>query len=221
MWRYITFLVLFLVLTMSFAQSPSKKMLELQKICLDLRNNIGSEQVIYNTTTRYQRFMKENTFSSDFTRFKREWISGKNNIITKTKVSHMFFIPQYFTNLLETPDGLFDKHVELLAEWKQLTSHRGRAASGYVFCQDNMILCQGKSVTFELTIPKGPFDIMAIAEPNAFMTMKIQNCSSGQYYISEKDVTVHKWFKFEKSTKLRVTIENVSRKNASIALFCF
>ena len=123
--------------------------------------------------------------------------------------------------LLETSDGLFDKHEELLAEWRELISYNSRAISGYIFYQDNIIIRKGKSITFELTIPKGPFDIMAIAEPNAFLTLRIQDCSSGQFYITEKDVTAHKWFSFEKPTKLRITIENTSRKNASIALFCF
>lgn len=219
--RYLILFALLPAIVMSFAQSPSKKMLELQKICLDLRNNIGSEQVISNATKRYQRFMRENDFSSDFKKFEREWVSGKENIITNSKGSHVFFIPQYFTKLLETPDALFDKHEELLAEWKQITSLSNRASSGYVFCQDNIILRQGKSITFELTIPKGPFDIMVVAEPNAFITMRIQDCSSGKYYTTEKDVTAHKWFNFEEASKLKVTIENSSRKNASIALFCF
>lgn len=219
--RNLLLLALIPAMIISFAQSPSKKMLELHKICLDLRNNIGSEQVISSATKRYQRFMRENTFSSDFTYFEREWVSGKENIITNSKGSHVLFIPQYFTKLLETPDALFDKHEELLAEWEQLTSNSGRASSGYVFCQDNIILRQGKSITFELTIPKGPFDIMTIAEPNAFITMRIHDCSSGTYYTTEKDVAAHKWFNFEEPTKLKVTIENASRKNASIALFCF
>lgn len=219
--RYLLLFVLLPAMAFSLAQSPSKKMIELQKICLDLRNNIGSEQVVSSAIKQYQRFMIENAFSSDFSQFNREWISGSDNMLTETKESHVFFIPEYFTKLLETSDGLFDKHEELLAEWRELISYNSRAISGYIFYQDNIIIRKGKSITFELTIPKGPFDIMAIAEPNAFLTLRIQDCSSGQFYITEKDVTAHKWFNFEKTTKLRITIENTSRKNASIALFCF
>ena len=77
-------LLLFIFLgtfSLDFAQTPSKKMSELKEICLDLRNNIGNEQIIFQTTNRYDRFMKENVFTSDYTPLKKKMLSGEENII--------------------------------------------------------------------------------------------------------------------------------------------
>lgn len=209
------------VFSFGYTQTPSKKMTELQKICLDLRNNIGNEQIIFQATNRYERFMKENIFTSDYSPLNKEMLSGEENIINDITGKHIIFIPQYFRALLEKRDGLFDKYEELLEEWKTFTQQSARAATGYMFRQENLIIRKGASITFELTVPKGYFDIMAVAETNAFLSMRIQNQSTGQYYITEKDASAHKYFKFDSSTVLKVTIENVSQKNASIALFCF
>lgn len=207
-----------------YAQTPSKKMTELRDICLNLRNNIGNEQVIFQTTNRYERFMRENTFTSDYTPLNKKVFSGEENIINDSTGKHIVFIPQYFRARLEKIDGLFDKYEELLEEWERIINEKARSAKGgegYMFRQENFILRRGTSVTFELSLPKGPFDIMAVAEPNAFLTMRIQDLSSGQNFITEKDASAHKWFDFKNSTKLKVTIENVSQKDASMALFCF
>lgn len=217
-------LLLFIFLgtfSLDFAQTPSKKMSELKEICLDLRNNIGNEQIIFQTTNRYDRFMKENVFTSDYTPLKKKMLSGEENIINDVTGKHIFFIPQYFRSLLEKKDGLFDKYEELLEEWETLTQQSARSATGYMFRQENLIIRKGASITVELTVPKGHFDIMAVAETNAYLSMRIQDQSTGQYYITEKDASAHKYFKFDSSTVLKVTIENVSQKDASIALFCF
>ena len=217
-------LLLFIFLgtfSLGFAQTPSKKMSELKEICLALRNNIGNEQIIFQTTNRYDRFMKENVFTSDYTPLNKKILSGEENIINDVTGKHIFFIPQYFRALLEKRDGLFDKYEELLEEWETFTQQSARAATGYMFRQENLIIRKGESVTFELTVPKGYFDIMAVAETNAFLSMRIQDQSTEQYYITEKETSAHKYFKFDSPTVLKVTIENVSQKDASIALFCF
>lgn len=219
--RLILLLISLGAFSFGYTQTPSKKMTELQKICLDLRNNIGNEQIIFQATNRYERFMKENIFTSDYSPLNKKILSREENIINDSIGKHIIFIPQYFRALLEKRDGLFDKYEELLEEWESLTKQSARAGTGYIFRQENFILRKGSSITFELTVPKGYFDIMAVAETNAFLSMRIQNQSTGQYYITEKDVSVHKYFKFDSSTVLKVTIENVSQKNASIALFCF
>lgn len=212
------------ILGIGYAQTPSPKMKELQEICLKLRNNLGNEQIIYQTTSRYERFMRENLFTSDFAPLKKKMLSRKECIVEDNSGGHILFIPQYFRELLENPDNLFGMYEELLAEWDSITKERARSAkggAGYIFRQDNLILCKGTSITFELTVPKGPFDIMAVAEPNAFLAMEIQNLSTDQFYTTEKVASGHKWFEFDVATTLKVTIKNVSQKDASIALFCF
>lgn len=209
------------ILGIGYAQTPSKKMKELQEICLRLRDNIGNEQIIYQTTNRYERFMRENLFTSDFTPLNRKVLSGEESIAEDNSDEHILFIPQYYRALLEEPDGLFDKHEEFLAEWDSITKEKARSEAGYVFRQENLILREGTSITFELTVPEGPFDIMAVAEPNAFLAMEIQNMSTRRFYTTEKVASGHKWFEFDATTTLEVTIRNVSQKDASIALFCF
>lgn len=222
--RFLLFILLIGIFNPCYCQTPSKKMQELQDICLQLRDNLGSEQIINQTTNRYERFMRENLFTSDFTPLNIKVLSGEENIIVDSSDKHILFIPQYFRALLVKKDRLFDKHEELLAEWDSITQERTRSAkssAGYIFRQKNMILRMGTSITFEITIPKGPFDIMVVAEPNAFITMEIQNLSTKQYYTTEKATSSHKWFEFNAPTILKVKIENVSQKDASIALFCF
>lgn len=213
--------VFFVFFGMGHAQTPSKKMMELKEICLTLRNNMGSEEIVTYMTRRYEDFMTKNSFTSDFSPLKMAYVSGSENIVKADKSEHVIFIPQYFKALLEEKDSLFKKYEEILSEWERMIKEGARSARGYIFRQENLVLQKGTSLTFELTIPKGPFDIMAIAEPNAFLTMKIQNLTTGQYYIVEKDASAHKWFEFDSPTVLRVTIENASQKDASIALFCF
>lgn len=222
--KILLFIALIGMLGVGYAQTPSKKMKELQEICLRLRDNLGNEQIIYQTTNRYERFMRENLFTPDFTPLKREVLSGKENIVEDNSGGHILFIPRYFRELLVDPDGVFNKHEELLAEWDSITIERVRSAksgAGYIFRQENLILREGTSITFELTVSEGPFDIMAVAEPNAFLTMEIQNLSTGRFYTTERGTSGHKWFEFDAPTTLNVTIKNVSQKDASIALFCF
>ena len=222
--KILLFIAFISILGIGYAQTPSKKMKELQEICLILRNNLGCEQIIYQTTNRYERFMRENLFTSDFGPLKKKVLLGIENVVENDSTEHIFFIPQYFRALLEQKDGLFDKHEELLVEWERITKERARSAkcgTGYIFRQENLILREGTSMSFELTVPQGPFDIMVIAEPNAFLTMEIQNLSTGQFYTTEKVASEHKWFNFDVTTTLEVTLENGSQKHASIALFCF
>lgn len=210
--------------SLGYAQTPSKRMTELREICLILRNNIGKDLELFKATNRYDRFMRENIFTSDYTPLNKKILFGEENLINDSIGKHIVFIPQYFRTLLEKTDGPFDKYEELLEEWERIINEKARSAKGgegYMFRQENFILRRGTSITFELTLPKGPFDIMAVAEPNAFLTMRIQDLSTGQYYIAEKDASAHKWFDFNNSTKVKVTIENVSQKDASMALFCF
>lgn len=212
------------ILGIGYAQTPSKKMKELQEICLRLRDNLGNEQIIYQTTSRYERFMRENLFTSDFSPLKKKVVSGNGSVIEDSLGEHILFLPQYFRILLEDSDGLFDKHEELLAEWDSITCVRARSAKSgaeYIFRQENLILRKGTSITFELTVPEGPFDIMAVAEPNAFLTMEILNLSTGRFYTTERVASGHKWFEFDAPTTIKATIKNASYKDASIALFCF
>lgn len=213
--------VFFSFFSMGYAQTPSKKMMELKEICLTLRNNMGSEQVITHMTKCYEDFMTRNNFTSDFLPLKMTYISGEENIVKNGEGKHVIYIPQYFKALAEEKDGIFNKYEEILSEWERIIKDGARSAKGYIFRQENLILQKGTSLIFELTVPKGPFDIMAIAEPNAFLTMKIQNLTTDQYYIAEKDASAHRWFEFDSPTVLRVTIENASQKDASMALFCF
>ena len=199
---------------------------ELRNICLTLRNNMGSEHVISQTIERYEQFMEDYPFSTRSLPLDETGriISGKN-IIENENIDmdkHVVFTPQYFDALLLKQDALLEKYENLLDEIVVVGNVRGAPAMGErIIRQNNLLLYRDSTITFEMTIPKGTFEILAITEPNAFLTMRILNQSTGQYYVAEKEESVYKWFEFEDYTPLRIIIENVSRKDASIALFHF
>lgn len=206
------------------SQTPSKKMMELEGICLTLRDGIGSERSVTQGYKRLDNFQKQNLFTFDSSELKL--ISGVESVVSID--NHVIFIPQYFKKLLETKDGVFMKGEELLNEWNALHNDTKRQLGSY-FRQHNFAMRRNSSVTYEISVEKGPLDILVVAEPNASVSMKIYDATNKVHLNNQDDLVDEKTGKpsrrktmqFDKPVKLHVSIYNTSLKDASMALFWF
>lgn len=214
-------LILLLMALSVCAGAQSKKMMQLRDICLDLRNNIGSEHIISQSTGKLKRFHNENVFQFGLKNMKCRIVKGEDNLVDVN--GHILFIPDYFDALLKN-GGNFLKLEELIKELEQM--ERPSRGVGYSFCQHNFAIKKNSSITFEMDVITDIIDIMAIAEPNASITMNIYDVKSKKYY-NDTDSDrrgkecVHKCLELSQKTKLQITIFNRSAKDAAIALFSF
>jgi hypothetical protein len=220
----IIFASIFILNVNAYAQTPSKKMMELEKICLSLRNGMGSERSVTQGYHRLEGFQKRNSFV--YSESDVELISGDEYKVPLD--GHMIYIPQYFKTLLETKDGVFKKGEELLDEWNEL--HKaGNKGLGNCFRQHHFAIKANSSMTFRINVPKGLLDLLVVAEPNAFVTMKVYDATSNVHLITQEDLieektgkpSRRKTMKLDRKTCLNVTVSNVSSKDASMALFWF
>lgn len=203
------------------AGAQSKKMMQLKDICLDLRNNIGSEHIISQSTEKLKRFHNDNVFLFGLEKMNCHVIKGENNLVDVD--GHILFLPDYFDALLSNGE-VFLKLEELLKELEQMENTS--KGIGYSFYQHNFAIKKHSSITFEMDVTADVIDIMAVAEPNAAISMNIYDVGAGKYYNdTESDKRgkecVHKFMKLTDRTKLQITIYNRSAKDAAIALFSF
>lgn len=218
--KRILFVLLFAALSVC-AEAQSKKMMQLKEICLELRNNIGSEHVISQSTGKLKNFHNENHFNFGLEKMKCRIVKGEDNLVSVD--GHILFLPDYFDALLKNGE-VFLKFEDLLRELEQMENpSRG---IGYSFCQHNFAIKKNSSITFEMDVTSDVVDIMAVAEPNASITMNIYDVTSKKYYNdTESDrrgkESVHKFMNLKEDTKLQITIYNRSAKDAAVALFSF
>lgn len=227
--KTIILLVILLISSSIFSQDLSKedKIKQLKDICMSLRKGLeedeGSKENINKATKKYIRFTDKYMFSDDFTLLHKKIIKGEKNILENDNNIHVFYVPNYFIELLER-DSVSTTGEQLLEEWTRYINEKSnsvtKGGSKQVFRHDNFIIRKGESVTFELTVPKGEFSIMTISEPHTALSMRVLNKYTGENYLTENKKVAHNNFTFDKSTVLEVTIKNVSFKNASMALFC-
>lgn len=219
-----------LLLTLLFciyglAQVPSQKMIELESICLQLRDGIinGSNLEVTQGHSKLRKFQSENPFTCDsFAKV----IAGSDKLISCD--GHLLYIPQYFKAKLDQADGVFLMGEKLKDEWDELHKSGSRSISD-VFRQCNFAMKANSSVVYEIDVPKGPVDIMVVAEPNAFVTMKIFDVTNNVYLNNPEDLadekegraSRRKTMKFDSPGRLHVTVYNTSAKDASMALFVF
>ena len=215
---------IFILNVNAYAQTPSKKMMELEDICLSLRNGMGSERCVTQGYHRLEVFQKQNPFV--YTESDVELISGAEYEVPLE--GHVIYIPQYFKTLLETKDGVFKKGEELLDEWNELHKVVNRGL-GHCFRQHHFAIKANSSMTFRINVSRGLSDLLVVAEPNAFVTMKVYDATANVHLIAQEDLadektgkpSRRKTMKFDKKTSLNVTVSNVSSKDASMALFWF
>jgi hypothetical protein len=213
-------ILLFLALSVS-AGAQSKKMMQLKDICLELRNNIGSEHVISQSTIKLKRFHGENVFHFGLDKMNGRIVKGHDNLVSVD--GHILFVPEYFDDLLKN-GNMFLKLEELVKELEQM--EKPSRGLGYAFCQHNFAIKKNSSITFEMEVTSNIIDIMAIAEPNATITMNIYDMTAQKYY-NDTDADkrgkecVHKSINLAERTKLQITIYNRSAKDAAVALFSF
>lgn len=206
-----------------FSQEPSKKMMELKEICLSLRDNIGSDDILYQTNKRFKDFRNKNSFTSDLSPLNFNIVSGEENLLPLD--NHIIFIPEYFDELLKN-DGSFKKAEELMREWEEMNNVSRRGSSGYVFYQHNFVLKKHSSMVFEVQVPSGPVDFMVVSEPNSLTTMHIYDIVNKEYYNeldSDKEGRKyrHRTMRMRSPSKLKITIYNRSAKDASMVFFYF
>lgn len=217
-----TILLILLFTSLSVcAEAQSKKMMQLKDICLELRNNIGSEHIISQSTDRLKKFHNDNVFHFGLEKMKCRIVKGEDNLVDVD--GHILFLPGYFDALLNNGE-VFLKLEELLRELEQM--EKPSRGIGYSFCQHNFALKRNSSITFEMDVTSNVIDIMAIVEPNASITMNIYDVNDKKYYNdTESDrrgqECVHKSISLVDHTKLQITIYNRSAKDAAVALFCF
>lgn len=217
-----TILLILLFTSLSVcAEAQSKKMMQLKDICLELRNNIGSEHIISQSTDRLKKFHNDNVFHFGLEKMKCRIVKGEDNLVDVD--GHILFLPDYFDALLNNGE-VFLKLEELLRELEQM--EKPSRGIGYSFCQHNFALKRNSSITFEMDVTSSVIDIMAIVEPNASITMNIYDVNDKKYYNDpESDrrgqECVHKSISLVDHTKLQITIYNRSAKDAAVALFCF
>ena len=202
-------------------EAQSKKMMQLKDICLELRNNIGSEHVISQSTVKLKKFHSENVFNFGLDKMKCRIVKGQENLVSVD--GHILFVPEYFDDLLKS-GGIFLKLEELVRELEEMD--KPSRGLGYSFCQHNFAIKKNSSITFEMDVTANIIDIMAIAEPNAYLTMNIYDMNAQKYYNDiESDKRgkecVHKSINLTDCTKLQITIYNRSAKDAAVALFSF
>ena len=218
--KSILFILLFTILSVE-AGAQSKKMMQLKDICLELRNNIGSEHIISQSTGKLKKFHNENVFHFGLEKMKCRIVKGKDNLVNVD--GHIVFLPDYFDALLKNGE-VFLKLEELLKELEQM--EKPSRGIGYSFCQHNFAIKKNTSITFEMDVTSSVVDIMAIVEPNASINMNIYDVNAKKYYNdTESDrrgkECIHKSINLSGHTKLQITIYNRSAKDAAIALFSF
>ncbi len=227
--KTILLFVLLLGTTQCFPQKTSKDevMEVLKAICQSLRDGLekgeGCNDIISEATRKYVRFTDEYMFTDDFAPLHKKTIKGENDILGYGNDEHVVYIPNYFIELLKE-DSVSTTGEKLLEEWtcyiNENSSNLTKGASKTIFRHSHFIIRKGKSVTFELTVPKGKFEILVVSEPYTYLAMRVLEKSTGENHPSVNSKVAHKSFTFKESTVLEVTIENVSFKNASMALFC-
>lgn len=210
-----------------FAQNPSKKMMELESICLQLREGIsnGSDREVTQGCARLKAFQSKNAFVDGESALKI--VDGSDNLVPCD--GHVLYIPQYFKAKLDQTDGVFLMGERLKDEWAELHKGSTRSMSGYVFRQCNFAMKANSSVVYEIDVPKGAVDIMVVAEPNSSVTMKIFDVTNNVYLNNPEDLadekegraSRRKTMKFDSPGRLHVTVYNTSAKDASMALFVF
>lgn len=219
--RKCVFLIFLFMILPVCAEAQSKKMMQLKDICLDLRNNIGSEHIISQSTAKLKKFHNENVFQFGLENMNCRVVKGEENLVSVD--GHIIFLPEYFDDLLKNGD-VFLKLEELLRELELM--ERSSKGVGYSFCQHNFAIKKNSSITFEMDVAEDVIDIMAIAEPNASIAMNIYDVTAKKYY-NDIDTDkrgkecVHKNMHLSTPAKLQITICNRSRKDAAVALFSF
>jgi len=225
--KRITLLLTILFCIHGYALVPSKKMMELESICLQLRDGIinGSDREVIQGCARLKAFQSKNAFVEGESALKI--VAGSDNLVSTD--GHILYIPQYFEAKLHQTDGVFLMGERLKDEWEKLHESASRSTSGYVFRQCNFAMKANTSVVYEIDVPKGPIDIMVIAEPNALVTMKIFDVTNNVYLNKPEDLVDEKegrasrrrTMRFDSPCRLHLSIYNTSDKDASMALFVF
>lgn len=207
-------------------QTPSRKMIQLETIYSELREGFGSEYVVANANNKLKKFHSNNAFTSDMSEISFSVVAGKENLCSCD--GHVIYLPEYFDQLLKNKDGVFIEAKKIIEEWNKAASESSRGF-GYTFRQYNFAQSGKSSVTFQMTLNKGPFDVLAIAEPMGLLTMKIYNVTSGVYLTDNEDLkneregkgSRRKTMYFDERTTIRVTIHNTTNNVVSMAIVCF
>ena len=132
--KMIILLVILLISSSIFSQDLSRedRIKQLKDIGMSLRKGLeedeGSNENIYKATKKYIRFTDKYIFSDDFTPLHKRIIKGEKNIIENDNNIHVFYVPNYFIELLER-DSVSTTGEQLLEEWTRYINEKSNSVT--------------------------------------------------------------------------------------------